>query len=258
MDALTPDPWTPLRRHTPARIALGRAGASVPTRELLDFALAHAAARDAVHSGLDVGRLEDELRPLGLALIQLTTQAADRQSYLHRPDLGRRLSDESRRRLEALNAAPADLAVTVADGLSALATQRHAPGLLSLLAPVLRTAGISLAPLTLVTQSRVAVQDEIGASLNARCSLILLGERPGLGSPDSLGGYLVFDPKPGNTDADRNCVSNVRPEGLALPRAAETLAYLVTEAIRRRISGVGLKDERGALPAAAVNARLGE
>jgi ethanolamine ammonia-lyase small subunit len=258
MNVPTSDPWTMLRRHTPARIALGRAGSSLPTRELLDFSLAHAAARDAVHSVLDVERVESDLRPLGLAVVGVETRAADRQSYLHRPDLGRRLSEESRGRLEDLNAAAADVAVTVADGLSALAAQRHAPTLLAILVPVLRSAGVSLSPITVVTQSRVAVQDEIGALLRARCAVILIGERPGLGSADSLGAYLVFGPRVGRTDAERNCVSNIRPEGLSPAAAAETLAYLISESLRRRLSGVGLKDERGALPAAAVNPRLHE
>jgi ethanolamine ammonia-lyase small subunit len=241
------DPWHALRRHTPARIALGRTGSSLPTRELLDFSLAHAAARDAVQSALDVERLEADLRPLGLDVVQVGTRAGDRQGYLHRPDLGRRLSEGSRRKLEAMAAAPTDVSITVADGLSALATQRHAPALLAVLLRMFGKIGISLSPLTLITQSRVAVQDEIGALLRARCSLILLGERPGLGSPDSLGAYLVFDPRPGRTDAERNCVSNIRPEGLPPPVAAQTLAYLITESLRRQISGVALKDARPAL-----------
>jgi ethanolamine ammonia-lyase small subunit len=238
------DPWSHLRRHTAARIALGRAGGSLPTAAVLDFAAAHAAARDAVHSGLDADALEAALRPAGLPVVRLHSQCPDRTTYLQRPDLGRRLDEPSRARLRPTSPA-ADLALIVADGLSALAAQRQAPAVLESLVPLLRSAGIQPSPVHVVVQGRVAIADEVGAAVGARAAVILIGERPGLGSPDSLGAYLVFDPKPGKTDADRNCVSNIRSEGLPPTAAAETIGWLVVESLRRRISGVGLKDERG-------------
>jgi ethanolamine ammonia-lyase small subunit len=242
------DPWDGLRRHTAARVALGRAGGSLPTREVLDFAAAHAAARDAVHEALDWDRLEADVRSLPSDVVRLESAAApDRATYLQRPDLGRKLSDASARTLPefARPATPADLALVVSDGLSAPAAQRQAVPLLRELLPMLRTSGITVSPAFLVRFGRVAIEDEIGAAIGAKAALILLGERPGLGSPDSLGAYLVFDPKPGRTDAERNCVSNIRPGGLAFPAAAATLHYLISESLRRRISGVPLKDERG-------------
>jgi ethanolamine ammonia-lyase small subunit len=246
---VTPDPWEALRAVTGARIALGRAGGSLPTAEVLALAAAHAAARDAVWSALDVDRLAAELAPLGLPLLRLASAAPDRATYLRRPDLGRRLDGASRAALAA--AAPpggCDVALLVADGLSATAAQRHAPPLLADLVPRLRAAGLSLGPLALVRQGRVAVQDEVGGALGARLAVILLGERPGLSSPDGLGAYLVHGPRPGRTDAERNCVSNVRPQGLAVAAAAALLAWLAVEALRRGLSGVPLKDERGRLP----------
>jgi len=246
---VTPDPWAALRAVTGARIALGRAGGSLPTAEVLAFAAAHAAARDAVWSALDLERLAADLAPLGLPVLRLASAAPDRATYLRRPDLGRRVGEASRAPLSA--AAPpggCDVALVVADGLSATAAQRHAPALLSALVPRLRAAGLSLGPLALVLQGRVAVEDELGAALGARAALILLGERPGLSSPDSLGAYLVHGPRPGRTDAERNCVSNVRPEGLPPAAAAGLLAWLLVESLRRGLSGVLLKDERDRLP----------
>jgi ethanolamine ammonia-lyase small subunit len=242
------DPWGDLRAFTGARIALGRAGSSLPTAELLGFAAAHAAARDAVWAELDLDRLEAALAPLGLQSLRLTTLATDRATYLRRPDLGRRLDPASAGRLSA--AAPpggCDLALVIGDGLSATAVQRHAPSLAAALVARLRDRGLVVGPLALVRQARVAVEDPIGAALGARAALILIGERPGLGSPDSLGAYLAFHPRPGLTDAQRNCVSNVRAEGLVIPAAADLLGWLVTEALRRGLSGVELKDERGLL-----------
>jgi ethanolamine ammonia-lyase small subunit len=229
------DPWDDLRALTPARIALGRAGGSLTTAELLDFTAAHAAARDAVHAALDLDRLEAGLGGLDLPRLRLATQAPDRATYLRRPDLGRRLDAPSAARL--------------ADGLSATAAQAHAPPLVLGLAAALRGRGLRLGPLSLVTQARVAVADPIGEALGARAAVILLGERPGLDAPDSLGAYLVFGPRPGRTDAERNCVSNVRPEGLPVPAAVDLLAWLVGEALRRGLSGVALKDERGLVQA---------
>lgn len=247
-DAAAPDPWAALRRHTPARLALGRAGTGLPTDEVLRFAAAHAQARDAVHVPLDVAALDTELRAGGWAPVAVHSRAADRDAYLRRPDWGRRLAPDSADRLQALAAAqpPADLAVVLGDGLSAVALQRHARAVLQALRDTL-DAGPSpaprWAPLVIATQARVALADEVGQLLGVPLVLILLGERPGLSSPDSLGAYLTHAPRVGCHDAQRNCVSNIRPEGLPPAPAAARLAWLVREALRRRVTGVGLKDD---------------
>ncbi|MCV2370377.1 ethanolamine ammonia-lyase subunit EutC [Roseateles oligotrophus] len=239
---IAPDPWSELRRHTPARLGLGRAGTSLPTRELLDFGAAHAQARDAVLLPLDVAGLSTELSGVGLECLSVQSQASNREVYLRRPDLGRRLAAENVEGLQALAAEPVDLAIVLGDGLSAIATQRHAAALLVQLKQVLGER-LTWAPLVIATQARVALGDEIGALLGARAVLMLLGERPGLSSPDSLGAYLTFGPRVGRNDAERNCVSNIRPEGLAPDLAAKRLAWLLQEALRRRLSGVALKDD---------------
>jgi ethanolamine ammonia-lyase small subunit len=240
------DPWDDLRSLTPARIALGRAGGSLPTAELLDFSAAHAAARDAVQAALDLDRLEAELSGLGLPVLRIATQAPDRATYLRRPDLGRRLEAASADRLAAGGPADGcDVALILGDGLSATAAQAHGPSLVRGLVAALRGRGLRLGPLVLVTQARVAVEDLIGAALRARAAVILLGERPGLDAPDSLGAYLVLGPRPGRTNADRNCVSNIRPEGTPVAAAVDLVGWLVGEALRRGLGGVALKDERG-------------
>jgi ethanolamine ammonia-lyase small subunit len=239
------DPWDSLRKFTSARIALGRAGGSLPTAELLRFALDHAEARDAVNSELDFPRLERDLSPLGLPLVTLASEARDRQSYLQNPDLGRRLSADSLARLQ--NFCPAgehDVSIVVADGLSAFAAQSHAAAVLASLVPRLVNKGHRLAPAALVRFGRVAIMDRIGAAMHSRVGLILIGERPGLGAADSLGAYLVFAPSIGKTDADRNCVSNIRPAGLPPSEAAATILYLIEQMLERQTSGFGLKDER--------------
>jgi ethanolamine ammonia-lyase small subunit len=243
------DPWTKLRQHTSARIALGRSGSSLPTGELLRFSLDHALARDAVHAELDEDQLQNDLGKVAeeVRIVRVATRVTDRATYLQRPDWGRELTDESRKRLRAM--APgggADVCVILADGLSATAVQRHAPELCRLLLPRLREPRLTITPLVIARYARVALEDDVGSALSARCSLILIGERPGLGAPDSLGGYLVFNPRLGNTDAQRNCVSNIRPAGLSLAAAAETLSYLISESLRRRISGVNLTADRPA------------
>ena len=237
-----PDAWTALRAFTPARIALGRTGASQPTTAQLAFGLAHAQARDAVHAPLDVVALDAALRGAGFGTIVAHSRAADRPTYLRRPDLGRRLDEASLARLRA--AAPAqapDLVFVVADGLSATAIVRHALPLL--LATRERLAGWSIGPVVIASQARVALGDEAGEALGARAVALLVGERPGLSSPDSLGIYLTWAPRVGRTDAERNCISNVRPEGLAYGRAAATLAGLLEGARRLGATGVSLKDE---------------
>ncbi|MBX3606872.1 MAG: ethanolamine ammonia-lyase subunit EutC [Piscinibacter sp.] len=237
------NPWSGLRRLTPARIALGRSGVSQPTAPQLAFQLAHAQARDAVHRRLDGAAVAAAVEALGLPTLALHSAAADRPIYLQRPDLGRRLDAASAQRLQAL--APAgrvDLAVVIADGLSALAVERHAAPLVGLLHALLGDAW-RWAPVAIVEQGRVAVGDPIGEALAADLVVVLIGERPGLSSPDSLGVYVTWAPLPGRTDAERNCISNVRPEGLPLGDAAQRLAWLLNEARRRRLTGVALKDE---------------
>lgn len=245
----TDDPWAPLRRHTAARIALGRAGGSLPTRELLKFSYDHAEARDAVHSELDLSRLGAELANMGLPIEPVASRATDRFTYLQRPELGCELDESSRSQLETISKANhnegCDIVLIVADGLSASAAQLHAAAVVHPLVELLRRDRCGVGPLVLARLARVGLQDRIGCLLHARASLILLGERPGLGAADSLGGYLVFNPRPGNSNAQRNCVSNIRPKGLPPAEAADTLHYLLMESLRRQISGVGLKDERG-------------
>lgn len=236
------DPWHRLAARTPARIGLGRAGLSLPTRELLSFTLAHAQARDAVHASLDVVALETAARALGITPITVESAAADRQTYLRRPDLGRRLSEASAERLAA-SKGEYDLALVVADGLSATAVMRHALAVVTAFQPMARRMALTMAPLVIASQSRVALGDEIAHVLGARLVAMLIGERPGLSSPDSLGIYLTFDPRSGRTDAERNCLSNIRPEGLPPDRAAAKLAWLVDAARTRRLTGVALKDD---------------
>ena len=236
-DLPVPDPWTALRRHTPARISLGRAGTSLPTAEVLRFAAAHALARDAVHLPLDVDALLADLNAQGLDVAQVTSRASSRTEYLTRPDLGRQLAVDSR---DALEPDPdAGLCIVIGDGLSAVAAQRHAAPLVA----ALRTNGVDIGRIVVATQARVALGDEIGERVGAAIVLMLLGERPGLSSPDSLGAYLTWAPKVGRADSERNCVSNIRPEGLPLADAATRIAWLVRESQRRRITGIALKDD---------------
>ena len=235
------DSWAALRRFTPARIALGRAGPGWPTREVLSFGLAHARARDAVHQPLDADALEFELRRAGYAPLRAHSAAPDRATYLARPDLGRKLDAASAARLDAARGNP-ELLVAIEDGLSALAAQRHVPPLLTALrerAPA-RWAGL---PVVIGVQGRVALGDAIGERLGARFVVVLIGERPGLSSPDSLGAYLTHAPRIGCSDAERNCVSNIRPEGLGYAPAAWKIDWLVGEGLRRGVTGVALKDE---------------
>jgi ethanolamine ammonia-lyase small subunit len=237
-----PDSWHGLRRFTAARIASGRTGGSLPVRALLAFAHDHAIARDAVHAPFNADTLATELRQLHPEVLTLASAAPDRATYLQCPELGRRLNDESRLRLSSSDFhRDYDLAVIVSDGLSAFAAHRQAFPLLAALLPRLRPEGFALAPLCVVRHARVGLMDEIGALLRTRLALILLGERPGLGTPDSLGAYLEFAPQAGRTNADRNCVSNIRPDGLPPAAAAATLIALLTAARHRQLSGVALK-----------------
>jgi ethanolamine ammonia-lyase small subunit len=237
-----PDVWARLRQFTPARIGLGRVGGSLPTQALLDFELAHARARDAVRATFDAEALTRELWDAGLGEAAIVaSRARDRMEYLLRPDLGRTLSAERREQLRKLRRDGCDLAVVIADGLSAVAPARHATPLLR---EIVIALGSNWTNVTTVVakHARVALGDEIGEILSAEAVVVLIGERPGLSSPDSLGVYLTWAPRAGRTDAERNCISNVRPEGLAYQEAATRLAYLVCEARRLKLSGVGLKD----------------
>jgi ethanolamine ammonia-lyase small subunit len=237
------DPWHDFKSLTAARIALGRAGGSLPTRELLDFGLSQARARDAVLASFDARPLIEQLSSAGLETISLNSDASSREEYLRRPDLGRRLNSQSRDELASLNCSSHDLCLIISDGLSSHATV-HAGEVVTKLTSLLKGEGWSIAPVVIIPFARVAIQDEVGEWLKSAISLILLGERPGLGSPDSLGAYFVYGPRSGRTDADRNCISNIRPSGLPPAAAVMTLHYLLNAARHRRISGISLKDER--------------
>ena len=234
------DPWPALRQFTAARIGLPRSGASLATAPLLELRLAHARARDAVHERFDAARLVRELETLGLPVLTLASAAEDRQHYLMRPDLGRRLGEGYSAQL-APHAADYDVVFIVADGLSARAVATHAQPVLAQTLPRLTTWRI--APLIVVHHGRVAIGDVIAMTLRAHIAVVLIGERPGLSSPDSIGAYLTWQPTPNTTDADRNCISNIRPEGLGYADAAFKLAHLLGAMRARRLSGVALKDD---------------
>ncbi len=244
-------PWEHLRNLTAARIALGRAGSSLPTEEVLAFELAHARAKDAVYAALDVTHLTRELSRDG-DVLSVHSQAESHETYLTRPDLGRLLNPADEALLRARRGA-FDLVIVVADGLSAVAVNRHAVPLLETLGPLLEL--YTLAPIVLAQGARVALADAIGDALGAKLSLVLIGERPGLSSPESLGAYLSFAPRPGRLDSERNCVSNVHPAGLSNRAAAQLLSVLIREALRQQLTGVGLKVE-GALTLPPEASRL--
>ncbi len=231
-----------LRRLTAARVALGAAGESLPTRPLLDLRLAHARARDAVYWPFDADALRSEMASRGWSAAVVNSAARDRDEYLKRPDLGRRLDVSAS---AALTAAPGSIAWIVGDGLSPLAVERHAAPLLDRTFAMLGEA--PSAPMVIVRQARVAVGDEIGERLGADATVMLIGERPGLSSPDSLGVYLTWAPRAGRTDAERNCISNVHAAGLSYEAAAFRLVFLLREMRRRRLSGVALKDTSGSV-----------
>jgi ethanolamine ammonia-lyase small subunit len=252
----TPNDFTPrrtiadLKSLTPARVGLGHVGASLPTSALLAFTLDHARARDAVHSPFDAAAIASGLGALGLATIAVASQAVDRGDYLKRPDLGRKLDAASRDALAQNDAPPGDVIIVIGDGLSPAAVNAHAVGLATALLPLLAAAH-SIGPVILASGARVALGDEIGALLRARMVLLLIGERPGLSAPHSLGAYITFAPKPGLSDADRNCVSNIHAAGLTYAEAAHKIAWLAREGFSRGVTGVALKDESG-LKAAAI------
>lgn len=248
---VTPTPWDALKNFTDARIALGRAGVSLPTSAHLAFQLDHAQARDAVHLPFDALGIQASLQGLGLSTLRLHSQATDRTLYLQRPDLGRRLDAASLQTLtewqqQQGDAAGFDLAFVLVDGLSARAIHQNAVPFVCQMLQRLQadtSQRWTVAPLTVVAQGRVAIGDEVGAALRARTAVVLIGERPGLSSPDSMGIYLTWAPQVGTTDAARNCISNVRPAGLSLEAAASTLHALLSQARQKQLTGVGLKDD---------------
>jgi ethanolamine ammonia-lyase small subunit len=242
-------PLSDLRELTPARVGLGRSGASMPTEALLAFTLDHARARDAVHGTFDTAHLVDGMSKLGLAPILVSSQARNRRDYLRRPDLGRMLDPDSARVLADQSGSSGLLAIVIGDGLSPAAVNVHAVELVRNLALRLKEAGISIRGTVVASGARVALGDEIGAILGARMVLMAIGERPGLSAPDSLGAYLTFAPRIGLTDAMRNCVSNIHGAGLSYDEAAFKIAWLVREGLARQITGVALKDESGGSPA---------
>jgi ethanolamine ammonia-lyase small subunit len=234
-----------LRNLTPARVGLGRAGASMPTDALLEFTLDHARARDAVHAAFDVPAVIEGLGDLGLDAVAVSSRVRDRKDYLRRPDLGRTLDPASQDLLASRGRASCELAIMFGDGLSPTAVHAHAVELLRSLMPRLAADGIAIGHAVVASGARVALGDEIGAILGARMIAVLIGERPGLSAPDSLGAYLTFAPSAGLTDAERNCVSNIHGSGLGYDEAASKIAWLVREGLARGVTGVALKDESG-------------
>lgn len=243
-----------LRELTPARVALGRVGASVPTAALLKFSLDHARARDAVHADFDVEGLTQGLTGLGLGVTRVSSRAPQRKDYLARPDLGRVLDADSERRLASVSGAGQRLAVILGDGLSPTAVNVHAIALLRRLLPLLAADTVEIGHCVVASGARVALGDQIGTILSARMIVMLIGERPGLSAADSLGAYLTFDPRVGTTDEKRNCVSNVHGAGLGYDEAACRIAWLIREGFARESSGVGLKDESGGRPPHVITA----
>lgn len=238
------DPWFDLRRFTQARIGQGYVGCSTPTAAHLEFQLAHAMARDAVHQVWQVKDFVETVMTKGWSPLLLSTPISDRKHYLLRPDLGRRLDKPSRQHLQSLRHPIVDVVLVVSNGLSSTAVERHGAGLLDAIIAAYISCGLSLGPVCLVPNARVAVADEIGALLKARLSVIIVGERPGLSAADSLGVYLTYSPRVGNSNAERNCLSNIRPPaGLSYQGAAAKLAYLSVQALQRGVSGVALKDD---------------
>jgi len=236
--------WNTLRQHTDARIGLGRTGVSLPTREQLAFQLDHAKARDAVHLPLDEDNLQLQLEEHGFEVFRLKSRVRNRQEYLQRPDFGRRLSAKSAQLLQkyANEKSNSDTLIIIADGLSSTAIASHAIPMVNRIAAGLNAEGFRAGPICIVSQGRVAVADEVGELLKAKSVILIIGERPGLSSPDSLGIYYTFAPKVGLTDAARNCISNIRPQGLSYDEATHKLMFLFTESHRRKLSGVQLKD----------------
>ena len=257
MKAKAPRSVDELRNLTPARLALGRAGASLPTKALLDFTLDHARARDAVHAPFDPSALTAALGALGLQSCAVASRAKNRQDYLKRPDLGRRLDQASIDLLRSRGRPAGRLVIVIGDGLSPAAVQAHAVEVMRCLLPHLASEAIDIGDVVVASLARVALGDEIGALLNARMVVMLIGERPGLSAPNSLGAYLTFAPRVGRTDAERNCISNIHREGLSYEEAAFKIGWLVREGFRRNVTGIALKDESGEGAFARIAGRSG-
>ena len=233
-----PSKWRDLRRFTDARVALGRVGNALPTAAHLDFQEAHARARDAVWSKLDIAQLETALVPLDLPIQRVTSQAVERRRFLLRPDLGRKLQEEA-----VLPKAKGSIALVVADGLCASGVQQQAPALLTALVPALGKVGFTPGPIIIAEQARVALGDDIAEAMEAAAVVVLIGERPGLSATDSMGLYLTWAARRGSNDAMRNCISNIRPGGLSADAAAAKALWLLVEARKLGATGVALKDE---------------
>jgi ethanolamine ammonia-lyase small subunit len=243
-NSFIPDAWQSLKKFTNARIAIGRTGVATPLNEVLDFKMCHAHARDAVYSLLRTAEIEDSLQQqFQMSVVTVHSEAKDRAIYLQRPDLGRKLNNLSIEKLNNESGNKVDVAIIIADGLSATAINQHIIEVLKKLIPLLKKSVLTLAPIVIAEQARVAISDEIGSLLNAKLSLILIGERPGLSSPDSMGAYITYQPAPGKTDEARNCISNIRPEGLKYDLAAEKIAKLIRASLHLNLSGILLKDE---------------
>lgn len=240
------DPWISLRTYTSARIALGASGASLPTAEVLRLGLAHAQARDAVHQPWQIDALQQQLQVLQLPVLRVHSAAPDRHTYLLRPDWGRRLSAQSVAELQVRQVSPCDVLCVIGDGLSSTAVECYAAPLLQALLPLLQTQGLRIGPVVLAQQARVALGDPIAQALQAQLVLMLVGERPGLSSCDSMGAYVTWAPQIGTPDSARNCVSNIRNNGLPPPVAAAQLHWLIAQAFRQKNTGVRLKDESDA------------
>jgi ethanolamine ammonia-lyase small subunit len=238
-------PLRDLRELTPARVGLGRAGASLPTEALLEFTLDHARARDAIHAAFDVPAIVLGLGDLGFEALEVSSCAGNRKDYLRRPDLGRKLDQRSQELLASREAGSCRLAIVIGDGLSPAAVNVHAVELMRHLIARLAVDRIEIGHAVVACGARVALGDEIGAIIGARMIVMLIGERPGLSAPDSLGAYLTFGPRVGLTDAMRNCVSNIHGAGLSYDEAAFKIAWLVREGLARQTTGVALKDESG-------------
>ncbi len=235
------DNWHLLKKYTNARIALGRSGNSLPTNKVLEFRMAHALAKDAINTELDILNLVEDVKKLSLNSILVQSQITNETDYLKNPNIGRLLNEMSLKKLEDCPEKNTTLSIIIADGLSAEAVNIHAVKLIAHLLPKLKIK--TLSPIIIVKYGRVAISDEIGEMLNSSIALILIGERPGLSSPTSMGAYITYHPKKGNTDETRNCISNIQSEGLSYEFAAMKLAYLIDEMLHKKLSGVDLKDD---------------
>jgi ethanolamine ammonia-lyase small subunit len=242
------DPWHSLRAFTAARIALGRTGNAMPLHAVLQLKLAHAHARDAVYSQLEMPALLNEIQLVCEDVVAVQSNVTSRSQYLKRPDCGRMLNEDSIKLLNGLPNDDAGISITLADGLSAKAINKHAIPVLKLLIPLLKKSGYNITPLCIATQARVALGDHIGSLLKAKLALMLIGERPGLTSPESMGAYITYEPTTGLTDERRNCISNIRPEGFGYQLATEKIFYLIQQSLRLKLSGTALKDDQYLLP----------